>query len=153
MTKTREEIDRLKESWLKDPCWDIEDTPGFEEHGDDLLAYRKEQEVKWEQKALDRKAKRGAKVGAWTGIYDIDMAQYLSTFDEIENELRRLEDQNGDAGSATEWYQFVISREQVRATLLLAAQVKRVADLLGQQIDEAHGEHQQEFMTKLYKVD
>ena len=30
--KTREEVEVLKNSWLKDPIWDIYDTEGFEEY-------------------------------------------------------------------------------------------------------------------------
>ncbi len=44
--KTREEIEALKKDWLKDPCWDIEATEGFEAHHDELYIYRLEQEVK-----------------------------------------------------------------------------------------------------------
>lgn len=47
MAKTIEEIEKLKKNWASDPCWDIEDTEGFEDYYDELLAYRKEQEEKW----------------------------------------------------------------------------------------------------------
>jgi len=30
--KTVEEIDALKRNWYDDPCWDIYDTEGFEDH-------------------------------------------------------------------------------------------------------------------------
>ena len=38
--KTREEVENLKANWRYDPCWNIEDTQGFEGHKDELLAYR-----------------------------------------------------------------------------------------------------------------
>jgi len=47
--KTQEEIDELKRQWEKDPCWDIEDTEGFEDHARDLLAYREQKESEWEK--------------------------------------------------------------------------------------------------------
>jgi hypothetical protein len=50
-------------------------------------------------------------------------------------------------------YSDVIAREQVRATLLLAAQVKRVGDLLEQKIEEDLGAHALELSTKLYKTE
>lgn len=153
MPKTQEEIDALKASWLKDPCWDIEETPGFEEHEDELTAFHKEQEAIWEKEALDRKVERRAKFGAWTGIHDIDLAGALFTFEEIENELARLDGQIGDGGSAAAYCQFVIAREQVRATLLLAAEVKRVGDLLEEKIEEDLGSQVRQFSTKLYKVE
>lgn len=46
--KTKEEIRDLCEQWASDPCWDIEETEGFEAHFSELLAYRQkyEQELK-----------------------------------------------------------------------------------------------------------
>jgi hypothetical protein len=38
--KTRQEIEALKANWIGDPCWDIEDTQGYEEYRTELLAYR-----------------------------------------------------------------------------------------------------------------
>jgi len=29
---TPEQIQKLKDNWSQDPCWDIEDTEGFEAH-------------------------------------------------------------------------------------------------------------------------
>ena len=45
--KTQLEIDALKRSWQRDPCWDIEETEGFEEHKEELLTFRKETEAQW----------------------------------------------------------------------------------------------------------
>lgn len=42
--KPRAEIEALKENWLSDPCWDIEDTEGFEAHYGELYAFRLAQE-------------------------------------------------------------------------------------------------------------
>jgi hypothetical protein len=53
--KTREEVESLKRSWRNDPIWDIEDTEGFEEHREELLAFRVEMEEKW---AIERDAER-----------------------------------------------------------------------------------------------
>jgi hypothetical protein len=46
--KTREEVEALKINWHDDPNWDIEETDGFEEYKDELLAYRKQSEKEWE---------------------------------------------------------------------------------------------------------
>lgn len=48
--KSRAEINELKRNWETDPCWDIEETPGFEKYIDELKNFRLEKE------ALDRKA-------------------------------------------------------------------------------------------------
>ena len=44
--KTKQELDDLKANWKADPCWDIEDTEGFEEHREELLVWRKEYDKK-----------------------------------------------------------------------------------------------------------
>ena len=49
MPKSREEIENLKHGWRKDPIWDIEDTPGFEAHRDELVQFRHEQEQRWKE--------------------------------------------------------------------------------------------------------
>jgi hypothetical protein len=38
--KTRAEVDDLKAQWKADPCWDIEDTEGFEEYRAELFDWR-----------------------------------------------------------------------------------------------------------------
>lgn len=46
-----EEIQELKDNWRRDPCWDIEDTEGFEEHREELLAYSLEMKAHWKEQA------------------------------------------------------------------------------------------------------
>ena len=53
--KTEEEIDKLKSSWAEDPCWDIEETEGFERHFYELLAFRQEKERIWDMRYAERK--------------------------------------------------------------------------------------------------
>ncbi len=50
--KDEEDIENLKDAWYADPCWNIEDTEGFGEHKDALLAYRAGWERTWETRAL-----------------------------------------------------------------------------------------------------
>lgn len=52
--KTLADIEDLKRNWKNDPIWDLEKTPGFENYHDELLAFRKAQEAKW-QAALQAK--------------------------------------------------------------------------------------------------
>jgi len=49
-------IEQLKQEWLQDPCWDLEDTEGFEEFRTELLAFRlsKEAERKQEREIKER---------------------------------------------------------------------------------------------------
>lgn len=37
--KTREEVEQLKRDWIKDGCWDLEKTEGFEEYHGELKLY------------------------------------------------------------------------------------------------------------------
>lgn len=47
-TKTQADIDDLKRQWRSDPCWDIEDTEGFEGHREELTAYHQQCDAEWE---------------------------------------------------------------------------------------------------------
>ena len=49
--KTQQEIDTLKADWARDRSWDIEDTPDFEEHAEELRAHRYKVEADDAQKA------------------------------------------------------------------------------------------------------
>lgn len=49
-SKTPAEIAALKRNWLADPCWDIEDTEGFEAHRDELQEWRFSLEIEAQQR-------------------------------------------------------------------------------------------------------
>ena len=111
-TKTREEIESLKASWSEDPCWDIEDTEGFEEHRAELLAYREKRGAEWAAetkaeheaaiekliapgRALLRSAKAGDGGAMLRAVAEmlLPIVQRLDRLDERqEAELRKLED-------------------------------------------------------------
>ncbi len=40
--KTRAEVETLKQQWLKDPCWDLDTTEGFEEYKEELAQFQAE---------------------------------------------------------------------------------------------------------------
>ena len=126
---TQEQIEKLKADWRNDPCWDIEDTKGFEDHKEELLAYRKQVEAEREEKARKRADERAKKMKEETGITDQAAAQYLSTFAEIEIDLH-VDRLIGEASTPSELAALEIQRAGVRDTLLLAAQMKRIADVL-----------------------
>jgi hypothetical protein len=138
---TQDEIEKLKKSWIKDPCWDIEDTEGFEEHRDELIAYRKELEIEYQRNEEERIARRARVVEIDTGVTLSGAAQAVDTFAEIENEVER-------AINKTESSSDYLLAAQVRATLLLAAQVQRMA----QALEAGNDNDQVDFMTRLYKV-
>jgi hypothetical protein len=45
---TRKQIEELKRNWEEDPCWDLEDTKGFEDHRDELRTFRHIKEREWD---------------------------------------------------------------------------------------------------------
>ena len=49
--KTRAEIDELIARWLDDPDWELEESDGFEDHKDELLAVRHKHEAEWKARA------------------------------------------------------------------------------------------------------
>ncbi len=63
MTKTPEDVARLKKSWSNDPGWDVENTEGFEAYHDELLTYR----LAVERQEFERQ--RGAEVD-WNARLD-----------------------------------------------------------------------------------
>lgn len=128
-TKTAEEIQALKDNWRKDPCWDIEDTEGFEDHKDELLAYRLEVEAEADRKLQEQKAERVKMFIAETGITDPALMDSLNSFSEVAR-LIQFDPHGGVVASAV---------------LLLAAQVKRVADELQfmRENQEAEIDHQE----------
>jgi hypothetical protein len=129
--RTPEEIELLKSNWLKDPCWDIEETEGFEAHRDELAAFHEEKKAEWERKIKESSKRRISKVIEETGISDPIVAMYLHTFVDIEQNLNSVPDHTiGEHCSIYEDASLDIQRAHARATLLLAAQVKRVAELL-----------------------
>jgi hypothetical protein len=134
---TEEQIQKLKDSWIHDPCWDIEDTEGFEEHHDELLAWRLDLEEKHRLAANARAELRLEKIKKGTGVTDAEIAKSLYTWEELENDVFRGKEK----------------QSQIRALLLLAAQVKRVADALEEANMNMSGTDHQDFMTRLYKVD
>lgn len=56
--RTPEEVADLKRNWRNDPCWDIEETEGYEDYRDELLAYRMEMEAVWKRVREVRDARR-----------------------------------------------------------------------------------------------
>lgn len=131
-TRTPHEIEKLKNDWAKDPCWDIETTSGFEDHKEELLAFRKQIEAEWEDKFVACQAERREHIMNLTGIgkADPDILDNLSTWGEIERALESQDRYIGDFAKFESIVMAELAMAQVRATLLQAAQLKRIADAL-----------------------
>lgn len=130
MKKTNEEIQKLKDNWLIDPSWDIEKTDGFEDHFQELLTFRKETESRWDAEKIEAMRERGTNFGEWTGIYDLDLADCLFTYKEIENEVAQQDRYIGEFASIEDQVKVELMQAQIRATLLLTAQIQKMNELL-----------------------
>jgi len=142
---TQDEIEKLKANWLKDPCWDIEDEDGFEEHREELLKFRKETEFAWQLEEEERIARRARVVEINADITNAGAAQSICTYEEIERDVRDIEKQTDDPVANMMAY-------QVRATLLLAAQTQRVANGIWELIESMDASDSSDFMTRLYSI-
>jgi hypothetical protein len=85
--KTPKQVENLKNQWLNDGCWEIEDTDGFEDWYDELLEFRLEtvKKLEQEQKKKDLKIKKLmqqklSELGIY-GMFEILIEQKM----EIEN--------------------------------------------------------------------
>jgi len=95
-TRTREELETLKHDWNSDPCWDIEDTEGFEAHYDELKAYHEKCKAEWEKRNTldDEKLEEELKNLGPLGLFK--MVQTLkSRLAAAEERICRLENPNG----------------------------------------------------------
>lgn len=85
--RSLEEIEALKAAWLKDPCWDIEDTEGFEAWHTELLLFRLDIQ-------RDSKAFEAQRIGAKTAALGIN-ATLLQHIEALELRIVQLERQIG----------------------------------------------------------
>jgi hypothetical protein len=87
--KTIVEIEALKLDWESDPCWDIEDTEGFEDHYHELLAFSEQKKLEWDLEADKRERDKAAKLGCPDNL---QLARYvMSLEDRLESLEKRLE--------------------------------------------------------------
>lgn len=93
--KTSEEIEQLKASWLGDPCWDIEDTEGFEDHREELVQFCEEQEKLWRMEDDENVRLKAIELGIEDkpalAKYILDLENRLKAKDEeLEKKLTRI---------------------------------------------------------------
>lgn len=87
--KTQEEIQSLKLDWFNDPCWNLEETEGFEEYREELKEYRLRCEHKWEDGYRKRIEKRAQELNC-----SIELIGYIERLEwqlkDMEQKLDRL---------------------------------------------------------------
>jgi hypothetical protein len=80
--KTEKELDDLKANWRHDPCWDIDETEGFEAHTEELKAYKAEMTQQW-----DNERKQIIKDKARRLKCSVELAEYIQV---LETEMTKL---------------------------------------------------------------
>ncbi len=83
--KTQSEIMYLKANWLSDPCWDIEETEGFEEYKVELRNFRLAQEIKWAWEEKERLMDRAKELQC-----SVKLVQYIET---LERKIKDLQEE------------------------------------------------------------
>ncbi len=84
--KSKGEIQALKNNWFSDPCWDIEETEGFEEHKDELLKFRKDKEEEWRAMRYNRLLLKSEALGLRGSI------KLADCIEQLENRIKSLEE-------------------------------------------------------------
>lgn len=81
--KSYYEVRELKANWKSDPIWDIENTEGFEDHKQELLAFRLAMEASWIKQKEERLQKRAAELECSVRLVEyIEILEYrLERFD------------------------------------------------------------------------
>ena len=83
---THEELAMLKSNWRGDPCWDLEQTEGFEEHYQELLDYATKIRTEWQQTLNDICAEKAEKVSCPGSL---KLGAYLILLEHRIEELER----------------------------------------------------------------
>jgi hypothetical protein len=84
--KTTEQIEDLKRQWKADPCWDIEQTRGFEAHYDQLKHWREGYERKNEESYNEQLKEFALKNGIEES--NLKLAEYIRS---LENRIDDLQ--------------------------------------------------------------
>lgn len=87
--RSREEVQKLKADWRRDPCYEIEETPSFEEHAEELRAYREEFERRNRELGDEILREKAARIGC---PGNLDLAGYVEGLElSIERLSERLD--------------------------------------------------------------
>ncbi len=90
MSKSRYELELLKQRWLDDPSWEIENTEGFDEYKPELLQFSNEHDAIW-KKDYEQKIRSFAKQKGVDEVKHFTFARFLYS---LEARITRLEIEN-----------------------------------------------------------
>lgn len=80
---TKNDVKNLKAHWVTDPCWDIEETEGFEKYYTELHAFRIEMESRWANENNARLLAKAQELGC-----SPQLAEYINR---LEERIEKLE--------------------------------------------------------------
>lgn len=87
------EIEKLKNAWHKDPCWDIEETEGFEAHRKELYQFRKKTEKEWKDAYTQKLIEHSVVIGV---PGNLELTEYLlkqeNTINNLNEKITKLEE-------------------------------------------------------------
>lgn len=87
--RSPEDLINLKNEWCADPYWDLEDSPGFEAHHDELQAFSQELDARWDAENHARLEERANLLGC---PGNLELAQYIEALEyRIDLLIDRLE--------------------------------------------------------------
>jgi len=81
---TESELIQLKRNWKADPCWDIWETEGFEDHTEELRLFQVLMEKQWKEDYQERITQRAIKLNC-----SPELVKYIEM---LERRLTKLED-------------------------------------------------------------
>jgi len=79
---TEQQLKDLKANWKADPCWDIWQTEGFEEHKDELIIFQSLMETKWREDYHEMVTQKAIKLNC-----SFETAEYIIN---LENRIEKL---------------------------------------------------------------
>lgn len=88
--RTRAEIEALKTEWLSDPCWDLENSEGYEEHFEELRAFSEQYWREVSNRVNIQLAVRSRMLGC-----SVQLVEYIETLEQaieaLSERIRKLE--------------------------------------------------------------
>ena len=102
--KTDAESEALKENWNNDPCWDLEETEGFEEHSADLLLHKVKMRSFWSAEKIKREQERNAQIKEVALSLGIpDNTALASRVMWLDDKVEELENKNNELSHKVDW--------------------------------------------------
>lgn len=89
-------LGELQMQWCDDPCWDLEETEGFEEYRAELKAFADARKAEWAAQRNEKLTALAEKMGCPGNMQAAEYALGLErVIERLEDDLRRIRDDFG----------------------------------------------------------